>query len=35
MKDTELSYSDFEAFLYGQLEYCDTERRKSNAPAHA
>lgn len=29
MKDTELSYSDFEAFLYGQLEYCDTERRKS------
>ena len=27
--DKDLTYADFDAFLSGQLEYCDTERRKS------
>lgn len=27
--DKDLTYADFDAFLNGQLDYCDTERRKS------
>lgn len=27
--DKDLGYADFDAFLSGQLDYCDTERRKS------
>ena len=27
--DVDLTYADFQDFLHGQLDYCDTERRKS------
>lgn len=29
IKDTDLTYADFDAFLHGQLQRCDDERKKS------